>query len=248
MKTINNNAEIRRLAIIPARSGSSRLKHKNIIKIKNHPMIAYTIHAALDSKLFDKIHTSTDSEIYSNIARSYGSSIDFLRPKNLSESSSTSISVIRYTIEKYKTLGLEFDEVCLLQPTSPLRLSSHIIEAYYLFNKTKSKTVISVSKERKNSLPLIAKRTDMGLKSNINSIDIKNDSDKIVYPNGAIYIFDVKYILKNTNYYSNDTYFYEMNFRDSIDIDTIDDLKVTINSLSSIKEFPNPKRKSNQNK
>ena len=66
---------MKRLAIIPARSGSKGLKDKNIIDLCGKPLMAYSIIAAQDSKLFDKIIVSTDSDKYADIAESYGAEV-----------------------------------------------------------------------------------------------------------------------------------------------------------------------------
>ena len=67
------------IAIIPARSGSKGLKDKNIKELNGKPMIAYTIEAALQSKLFDCVHVSTDSTLYADIAETYGAEVPFYR-------------------------------------------------------------------------------------------------------------------------------------------------------------------------
>ena len=73
------------IAIIPARSGSKGLRDKNIKELNGKPMMAYTIEAAVQSKLFDCVHVSTDSEIYADIAKSYGADVPFLREESLSD-------------------------------------------------------------------------------------------------------------------------------------------------------------------
>ena len=52
--------KLNRLAIIPARSGSKRIKNKNLVDFNGKPIIKYTIDNAKNSNLFDKIHVSTD--------------------------------------------------------------------------------------------------------------------------------------------------------------------------------------------
>ena len=67
-------------ALIPARCGSKRIKDKNIKTLNGHPLLAYTISAAIQSNVFDEVIVSTDSEMYKNIAEYYGASVS-LRPK-----------------------------------------------------------------------------------------------------------------------------------------------------------------------
>ena len=77
------------ICIIPARSGSSRIKNKNIINFFGKPIISYAIIAAIKSKLFDKIIVSTDSKKISKISISYGATVPSLRPRKLSNAKST---------------------------------------------------------------------------------------------------------------------------------------------------------------
>ena len=77
------------IAIIPARSGSKGIKNKNLKKLGNHPLLAYSIAAAKLAVKIDRVIVSTDSEIYADVAISYGAEVPFLRPKDLSKDKST---------------------------------------------------------------------------------------------------------------------------------------------------------------
>ena len=96
------------IALIPARQGSERIKNKNIAKISNHPLIAYTISAAKKTNLFSNIVVSTNSIMYSKIAKKYGAEVPFLRPNNISTSHSTDYEWVSYTIKKLGKIGLFF--------------------------------------------------------------------------------------------------------------------------------------------
>ena len=207
------------LAIIPARSGSERLKDKNIKIMNGLPLIAYTILSASKSRVFDRVIVSTDSVEYAEIAKRYGAKVDFIRPKYLSSSSSKSIDLIRHAVNYYKKININFEVVCLLQPTSPLRTSEHIKKAFALFKKNNSDSVISVTKGRGSKLCLEALYENNSLKylKSINCNDANNNS---YYPNGAIYFFSVKLINYHLDYYSSNTYLFEMDKSESIDIDT----------------------------
>ena len=69
-----------KIAIIPARGGSKRLPGKNIKLLGDKPLIAWTIDAAIKSKVFDHVFVSTDSEEIASIAKQYGAKVPFLRP------------------------------------------------------------------------------------------------------------------------------------------------------------------------
>jgi len=72
------------LAIIPARSGSKSIPHKNIRSLGGKPLIAYSIEHALRSLLINRVIVSTDSGYYAEIARSFGAEVPFLRPAEFS--------------------------------------------------------------------------------------------------------------------------------------------------------------------
>jgi len=133
-KFVNNKI----LALIPARQGSERIKNKNIIKIYNHPLIAYTINVAKESGLFDKIVVSTDSPKYSKISKKYGAEVPFLRPSNISTSISPDYQWVNYTIKKLEKMGFFFSHFFILRPTSPFRKVSTILNAWKKFKKNKT--------------------------------------------------------------------------------------------------------------
>jgi len=132
------------LAIIPARSGSKGLHDKNIKELNGKPLMAYSIEAALKSNLFDEVMVSTDSEKYAEIAQEHGASVPFLRSEELSGDKAGSWDVVKEVLNRYKEMGKEFDTICLLQPTSPLRDAEDIKNAYNLYKERASVAVISV--------------------------------------------------------------------------------------------------------
>ena len=90
---------MKKIAIIPARSGSKGLKDKNIIKVCGKPLMSYSIEAAINSKCFDKVIVTTDSEKYAEIAKKYGAEV-ILRGERLSNDNATSYMVIEDVIHK----------------------------------------------------------------------------------------------------------------------------------------------------
>ena len=135
---------MRNIAIIPARSGSKGVCDKNIRHLNGHPLIAHTIRAALDSGVFDTVMVSTDSEKYAEIARQYGAEAPFLRSTENAGDRSTSWDVVKEVLKRYSEMGEEFDMVALLQPTSPMRLSKHIVEAYQMMEQKQANAIIAM--------------------------------------------------------------------------------------------------------
>ena len=136
------------LAIIPARSGSKGIKNKNLKKIVgNKTLIEHAYDIADKSKIFNKIIISTDSAYYKNNLKKNNIQINFLRPKRLSGDFVTDLEVIKYELKRYeKFYKTNFDYVCLLQPTSPLRKVSHLKKCLNLLIKRKLDAVWTVSK------------------------------------------------------------------------------------------------------
>tara|TARA_B100001059_G_C17736505_1_gene529164 strand:- start:515 stop:1198 length:684 start_codon:yes stop_codon:yes gene_type:complete len=137
---------IKRLLIIPARSGSKRIKNKNIKLFKKKPIILFPLSEAKKSKLFSKIHISTDSYKIKKIVESNGFKIDFLRPKQLASDTTSTVDVLRYITKKYEQNNYHFDEIWSLAPCSPLIKSSDLIKASQILKKNKKKIVISITK------------------------------------------------------------------------------------------------------
>ena len=122
----------RLLAIIPARSGSKGLVGKNVAMLGGMPLIAHSVVQALDSDLFADVVVSTDSEEYASIARSYGASVPFIRPRSLAEDDVPTSEVILHTLKCVGGTDLSsyhsrvYDAFVVLQPTSPLRMIEDI--------------------------------------------------------------------------------------------------------------------------
>lgn len=121
------------IALIPARSGSKRVPNKNVRYLGGHPLIAYTIAAALESNVFASVVISTDSPEYAEIAEHYGASARFLRPRELAGDLSPDIEWVEYTLGRLRDEGKVFDCFSILRPTSPFRRASTIRRAWKEF-------------------------------------------------------------------------------------------------------------------
>lgn len=129
------------IAFIPARSGSKRVKNKNIIKIGGHPLIAYTVRYAKKVKSFDKVFCITDSKKYLNLAKKYGADDFILRPKNISGEKSSDIDWIKWAINTCKKKNIKLNNFAILRPTNPFRSKNFIERGIKAF---KNKSVDSV--------------------------------------------------------------------------------------------------------
>lgn len=211
------------LAIIPARAGSKGIKNKNLVLLHNKPLLYYTINAAKKSKYIDKIVLSSDGDEILKYGKTQD--IDILkRPQELALDDTTSDKVVLHALEFYK----DYENVILLQPTSPLRTSEHIDKAFKIFKNTNANSLISVS-ECDNK---ILKAFMCDEKGNLKGICNDNypfiprqKLPKTYISNGAIYILKTKDFLQNPSFLQSNTKHFLMDEISSFDIDNLEDLE-----------------------
>ncbi|MDO8989273.1 MAG: acylneuraminate cytidylyltransferase family protein [Sideroxyarcus sp.] len=121
------------VAFIPARSGSKRVPNKNVKPLAEHPMLAYTVRAAIDSGVFDSVICATDSELYADVARHYGAEVPFLRSAEISGDKSPDIEWVVWMLNTLKAQGRDYEIFSILRPTSPFRLPETIRRAWNVF-------------------------------------------------------------------------------------------------------------------
>ena len=135
------------VAFIPARSGSKRVPDKNIKLLNGHPMLAYSVRAAIDSNVFDAVICATDSDLYAEIARYYGAEVPFLRSPDISGDKSPDIDWVTWMLNELSGAGRDFDIFSILRPTSPFRVPRTIQLAWDLFiNDTGADSLRAIEK------------------------------------------------------------------------------------------------------
>lgn len=220
-----------KLAVIPARGGSKRLPGKNIRLLGGKPLIRWTIDAALESDVFDRVCVSTDSEEIAGVARQCGAEVPFLRPAELASDISTTASALAHFIETFERMeACSFSHVCLLQPTSPLRSADDIRNAHRLLMVDDLDAVVSVC-EMEHPIQLCNRLGPSGsLKGFIRPADNRRSQEQEVYYrlNGAIYFCRTPVAMElNTLYSDNvESRAYVMGQRRSVDIDTALDFAI----------------------
>jgi len=108
------------LCIIPARGGSKRIPRKNIKDFLGKPIIAYSIEAALTSKLFDEVMVSTDDKEIAEIAEIYGAKVPFMRSKKNADDYAVLSDVEEEVLKVYSEKGRDFEYVSFILPAAPL--------------------------------------------------------------------------------------------------------------------------------
>lgn len=209
------------IAVITARSGSKGLKDKNIKLLNGKPLIAYTIEAAKKSGCFDCVHVSTDSIEYAEIAKQYGAEVPFLRDKNLASDTASSWDVMRNLIKKYAANGQDYKRAMLLQPTSPLRTSEDIQNAFALMEEKNGEAVIGVCEMEHSPLWSNILKEDGNMQGFLKmEYGVPRQQLPVYYRiNGAIYLVNTDFLMRHGNVFDKDAYAYIMPKERSVDID-----------------------------
>lgn len=214
------------LAIIPARGGSRGILRKNIRLLAGKPLVAYTIEAALHSRLINRVVVSTEDEEIAEIAKKYGAEI-IERPEELARDESPTIDAIKHVIETLREKdNYNPDIIVLLQPTTPLRIVEDINNAVELFLNNDCESVVSVC-ETNPYLSLTIKNKYI---EPIFGWDYfykrRQDLPNSYSLNGAIYITAIENLNKYNSFLNNKTVAYVMLYERSIDIDEEIDFKL----------------------
>jgi pseudaminic acid cytidylyltransferase len=139
------------IAIIPARKGSKRIPGKNIKLFYGKPIIYYAIKKAEESHLFSKILVTTDSKKIANISKKFGASVEFIRPKYLSNDKVSTIEVVSHAVNYLKRKHLFYKYVCCIYPVTPLINLKKFKICYKILSSNKFNYVFPVSKYHKTN-------------------------------------------------------------------------------------------------
>ena len=217
------------LAIIPARGGSKSIPHKNIVPLSGKPLIAWTIAAARKSKFITRTVVSSDDEKILQVGKKYGAET-IKRPAEFATDKATSEPIILHVLDyfsryqKYKP-----DLIVYLQPTSPLRTSLDIDEAFKTFFQKKADALVSVYEIDKSFLKsfLVDQRGMLkGVSNNRLPFMNRQTLPPIYMPNGAIYILKTAQFKKHKRFFENKTTPFIMPADRSIDLDDKKDLSL----------------------
>lgn len=133
------------IAIIAARSGSKRIKNKNIKLFNGKPIIYYSIKAALKSRCFERVVVSTDSKRIAKIAIKFGAEVPFIRTKKLSNSRTGNREVIKDAIKRLN-LKKTPDYICQIFATAPFLDYKDLKNSLSKLKKSKAEFCFSVTK------------------------------------------------------------------------------------------------------
>lgn len=207
------------VCIIPARSGSKSIKNKNIAKLGDKPLLAWSIATARKSKYITKVIISTDSKKYGKIGKLYGADDVLIRPKDISRDNSTDYDWVCHAIQNIE----DMDVIVNLRPTTPIRNSKVIDKAISLFNKFKLKSLRSVHEMSESSYKTFEIKNDIlkplkNLKLDLNILNNPRQGfNKTFQANGLVDIYDCQFVKKNKKLFHKKTYAFKTDFVVEID-------------------------------
>ena len=212
------------LSIITARGGSKGLPRKNCLEFNGKPLVYWTIKASMESKCISTTIVSSDDDKILSIAKDFDPRIPKKRSKELSKDETPSIDVVLDIAKEF----VDYDYIILLQPTSPLRTSVHIDEAFREMIEKKATSITSVCVTSKSPFFMYFKNKNGYLDNVIsdNNHNLLRQNLPTVYElNGAIYIISFKEILDKKTFITETTIPYIMDRHISVDIDYLDEFK-----------------------
>jgi CMP-N,N'-diacetyllegionaminic acid synthase len=226
------------VGIITARGGSKGIPGKNLIPIRGRPLISYTIEAALDSKVLDRIIVTTDDEKIAEVSRQFGAETPFVRPANLSGDWDPSYPVVVHALEwMAENEGYYPDYMMLMQPTSPMRIAEDIRNAVAIARDKDADGVISIYEPKQHPKWMFELDED-GRFADFDPHERELSRRQSLEPrymlNGSIYLVKRAVIMSQDNFYTSQTYALVMPRERSIDIDSIHDARVVEMTMEDV--------------
>jgi N-acylneuraminate cytidylyltransferase/CMP-N,N'-diacetyllegionaminic acid synthase len=203
------------------------------------PLIAWTIDAALKSKSVKRVLVSTDDEEIAQISRQWGAEVPFMRPVELAQDNSPHLPVVMHAIDwvnAHESTG--FEQIVLLQPTSPLRTAEDIDNALNLLQEKNADSVVSVSEAHSHPFLVRQVSEDGRLQDFMPTPSgylARQNLPPVYAINGAVYVVRRDVLMEQQTFYTNRTYAYLMPTERSLDIDTPWDLHLANLILSDRK-------------
>jgi CMP-N,N'-diacetyllegionaminic acid synthase len=213
------------LGLIPARGGSKGVPRKNIRLLNGKPLLAYTAESALQSKTLTRVILTTEDAEIAEVGRNCGIDVPFMRPLELAQDSTPSLAVVQHAILNLQENGEDFDAVCLLQPTNPLRRAEDIDACVELFTRSNADCVISVLPVPHEYNPkwVFWKNGDDKMSLSTGDTEIvprRQDLPPAFHRDGSVYITRSEIIIDRGSLYGDNVQGYEMSPEFSANIDT----------------------------
>ena len=220
-----------KLCVIPVRSGSKGLPNKNIHPFLGRPLLSHSVSQALTSGVFDVIAVSSDSGHYLDIARAAGATCLIERPAELASDTATSLDALRHAVTQAEArLATECVTATILQATSPIREPEHIKAALRkLETADEARNLVSVTPTKDGPWStLVTSQEEWARRLPMAQVEIlrRQDAPILHRINGSIYVWRRDALWSAEPLIGPRTLIHEMPQLYSIDIDTLDDLRI----------------------
>ena len=215
------------ISVIPVRSGSKGLVNKNIRSIRGKPLYRYAVDFALEAGT-KQIYITTD--IKEILSSPYETSITVTERNSALCQDDTQMSyvILDFLIDGAGREIKNDETIVLLQATSPLRKKSDLMMALELFSKSKEiDLMMAVTEARNDALKygFINNGTFKHISKPSHCFENRQNLPKLFRPTGAFYIFKAGWYRSNKSFATEATSAYEISNKESLDIDTLEDLK-----------------------
>ena len=217
-------------AIIPARGGSKRLKRKNCLDLHGKPLIAWTINAALQSSIFERVFVTTEDHEIAEISLIYGAEL-LTRPEHLADDASRVDEVCSYHLTHDINDDINDSIFFCLYPTAPLRNAQDLRNIYnMLVSSPEADGVFAVTPFSHYPFQALSESENGYLMPFWKEHVLKKGSDfpNFYAGNGSTYALSVASFLKFGNFSPSNFNIlpYKMSQMRSIDVDTIEDFEL----------------------
>lgn len=214
------------LAVIPARGGSKRLPGKNVRPLAGHPVIAYTIDAALGSEVFDRVIVSTDSPEIAEVAQAYGAEVPFLREPALADDHTPVSAVTADALDRLDPTGTRYALVAQLMANCPLRTAADVRASHRAFVERRAPAQLSVVRFGWLNPWWAMRRDGGGVLTPLFEESItrrSQDLPDLVCPTGAIWWARADVLRRTRTFHVAERTGWEIAWQHGVDIDTEDD-------------------------
>ena len=216
-----------RIAIIPARGGSKRMPHKNIIDFFGQPMISRTIRAANESGCFDRVLVSTDDPTIAEISRSCGAEVPFLRMDKADDISPVSEATLSALVQAEAHWNESYETVVQLMANCPLRGADDVLKAVAAFHGRSASFQISSFKFGWMNPWWSVRLDESGIPKPLFPevwSRRSQDLEPLYCPTGAIWIGNCNALKRAGTFYGEGHVFENMPWTSAVDIDDYEDL------------------------
>jgi len=216
------------LGIIPARGGSKGVPRKNIRLLCGKPLLVYSAEAALKARSLSRIVLSTDDEEIAEIGKQSGLDVPFLRPLELAGDNVPMLPVLQHVVRFMEGRGEDYEAICLLQPTNPLRKAEDIDACVMLLEERKVDSVVSILPVPTEFNPhWVYFQSEDGLihlsLGGQDPIPRRQDLPAAFYREGSLYTTRRETLMERNSLYGSRTLGYLMDPEGSVNINSLED-------------------------